>query len=175
MNLRRKTYWDWLWVVFLGFPFWGCSAGYFDDRVGDLLVDLAVDLAAPADGGADGASLDGAGSVRPISRGVCAGQSGYLCMGEVDLVVLQSGAVAISLGADFSVSAVPGARLVLSGRAALGRALDPQADLDLGALRAVSGAGSYPVAGGDGGRRQVFVFSVPLGIAAGQAALSGAQ
>jgi hypothetical protein len=85
--------------------------------------------------------------------------------GSASLVRDSDGGERAVFGDDFVATQVPAPEVVLTARVAIGSGgLQPD-DLDLGPLRAPSGAQAYalpPV--GDGGRRNLFVYCVTFGV-----------
>ncbi len=135
----------------------GCSATFVDDRVG---TDLGLSDLARND------NPDRAASV-PLARGSFEGRAGHSGAGTAEL-----SAGELRFAADFAVSAVPGPVVVVTTRDALGTKIDPATDLDLGPLRATTGAQSYALA--DTTRRYVFVFCKPFGVEVARALLEDA-
>jgi hypothetical protein len=148
--------------------FTGCEARFLDQReASDPRADLSAalfDLAPTSDADVDGAVP------RELARGNFEGRAGHAGAGTVTLVRRSDGGRALELGGDFAVSPVPGPVLVLTARVTLGTALTAE-DLDLGALRASSGADLYPVPIDPVGLDQVFVFCRPFGVEVARATL----
>jgi len=98
------------------------------------------------------------------------GRAGHLGQGSASLV--QRGTeYTIVLGADFSVSPVPGPVLVLTARDTLGTALTNE-DLELGTLTSPTGGARYVVPGDPGTRTRLFVYCRPFGTEVALAALA---
>jgi hypothetical protein len=145
----------------------GCSATFVDDRPppdpagADLSEAPRPDLA-----GVD------AGPERVLARGSFGPRDGHLGEGTVEIVE-SSGTLTLRFGGDFRVSGVPGPVVVVSTRDDMGTTIDPaQGDLDLGTLKATSGAQTYAL-GADTGRRVVFVYCKPFGVEVARAILGG--
>lgn len=105
-----------------------------------------------------------------LARGDFTGRAGHLGVGGASLVRLMDGRVELRFDALFATSHVQGPVVVLSGRTDLGTMLDP-VDQQLGTLRSFDGEQSYPVRGGDRGRRSAFVYCVPYGLEVARALL----
>ncbi|HUS64990.1 MAG TPA: hypothetical protein VMZ28_10630 [Kofleriaceae bacterium] len=148
----------------------GCSATFVDWRTDAAAqADLgAVDLAETDLSGFDLAGADLGETV--LATGRFEGRAGHLGSGGGRLVETATG-IEVRMDADFSASAVPGPVVVLTARPGLGTALVAE-DLQLGALSSPKGAQSYPVPGGDGGRRNLFVFCKPFGVEVARAVLA---
>lgn len=106
-----------------------------------------------------------------VSRGTWAGRSDYAATGTVRLVLTPSGQHRLELGADFSVSGVPGPVVVLSRRDTLGTRLDPSQDVELGALSSNRGGQSYAVPAGADDRMWAWIFCKPFGVEVARARL----
>jgi len=146
----------------------GCEASFVDQRERRDAFQ-AVDLAR-TDGGAGGAA-DGL-PVGELASGTFEGRAGHAGSGTAELVREADGRVVLRFGSDFTVSGVPGPVVVLSSRDALGGAINAtKGDLHLGTLVASSGAQSYPVPGGDGGRRWAWVYCEPFAVEIARARL----
>jgi len=159
-------------LVSLGWALPACNAGFSDYR---------PSLAALPDGSSDpnpaasdlGGDFGGPPGLRVLARGAFTGRAGHNGAGTAELRQLADGSVELGLGADFSVSAVPGPVVVLTSRSELGTTILPSAgDFELGPLRENNGAQTYPVPGGDGGRRIAFVFCKPFGVEVARTLLS---
>jgi hypothetical protein len=135
----------------------GCHASFVDER--------------GAGGVGGGGSLDqvdlGPGTTLGVGHFV--GRAGHVASGTVTLVD-HPGVVEIQLGADFSVSDVPGPVLVLTARDSIGTAIDPLAgDLEVAALASPTGAQGYTLPLDGAPPLDVFVFCKPYGLEVGKA------
>ena len=93
--------------------------------------------------------------------------------GTVQLKRNPDGSVELDLLSDFTTGGGPAYHVLLTSRSTIGTAINPsQGDLDLGPLKSDSGEQSYPVPGGDGGRRYAWVYCKTYGIEVGRAPLS---
>ncbi|MCA9667084.1 MAG: hypothetical protein KC503_15910 [Myxococcales bacterium] len=163
----------------------GCSAIFTSDRPpGSDTATPTPDGRADDSGGdvqgpsPDTASGDGPQPDAPPSSGMVIadgnweGRTGHVGKGTVEMFRTAGGEIELRFSADFETSAVPTPVVVLTSRDSIGSAIDAsKGDLDLGALTSVSGAQTYKVPGGDGGRRYVWVFCVPFGIEISRAPL----
>lgn len=132
----------------------------------------------PDDASGPDAAVPDAAEIAPataLARGAWVGRADYRASGSVALLRRADGALELQLGADFSVSGVPGPVVVLSRREALGRRLDPSQDLELGPLTANAGAQTYPAPAGADDRRFAWVFCKPFGLEVGRAELVGVR
>jgi hypothetical protein len=85
--------------------------------------------------------------------------------GSASLVRHPDGSEVAVFGSDFQSTSIPAGEVVLTSRSAIGvNGIDPSTDLDLGPLKSSQGTQSYVVSGGDGGRRNLFVYCVTYGI-----------
>lgn len=155
-----------LWLSAVGFVLAaGCEASFVDQRErrdAFLIPDLDEVDGAVADPGAAGV----------VASGTFEGRAGHAGAGTAELVREADGRVVLRFGSDFAVSGVPGPVVVLSSRDALGGAIDAtKGDLHLGALASSSGGQSYPVPGGDGGRRWAWVYCEPFAVEIARARL----
>jgi hypothetical protein len=167
----------------------GCDASFVDQRPGEgQAVDGGgLDLATATEAGrADGGSAADLGDATPgadavpgadaaamvdagadpvvFARGDFAGRSGYQGAGRAELV-RRGDVIELRFSDDFATSAVPGPVVVLSNRAEMGSAIrTDQGDVELGVLQATSGAQTYAVPDGDGGRRYAWVYCKPFGV-----------
>ena len=162
----------------------GCDASFsYDGKLDAARVipaDSSGDSGIPTDGAGGSSEAAPADSAAPqagtLASGSWEGRTGHLGRGSAELYRTAAGKVELRFGADFSTSAVPGPVVVLSSRASLGNRVEPaKGDLDLGALKAASGAQSYPLPGGDGGRRFAWVFCEPFGLEIARAPLKEAK
>lgn len=137
----------------------------------------AAPLDLDATSGPDAATPDAAAGnpATVLARGTWVGRADYRASGSVELIRRADGALELRLGADFSVSGVPGPVVVLSRREALGRRLDPSQDLELGPLTANAGAQTYAAPAGADDRGFAWVFCKPFGLEVGRAELVGVR
>lgn len=148
----------------------GCKANFVDER--PAAINRVSDLGAPAgDALPFGPGADASGAAGIFAQGTFQGRAGHSGRGGAALFRSSDGSVELRFDADFSVTPVPGPEVVLTGRDSIGTAINPTMDLDLGPLRASSGAQAYPVPD-DGGRRNAFVFCRPFGVEVAKAAMS---
>ena len=149
----------------------GCEARFVDQRERRDAFQT-VDIA-----GVDGSAGSDRGAADGLPAGVFAsgtfeGRAGHAGAGTAELIREADGRVVLRFGSDFSVGGVPGPVAVLSSRDALGGAIDAtKGDLHLGTLAASSGAQSYVVPGGDGGRRWAWVYCEPFAVEIARARL----
>lgn len=123
----------------------------------------------PSDGGL-ATSPDAGAPVR--YEGTWEGRVGYRASGGARVSRGQDGRFALELGADFTVSGVPGPVLVLSTRATLGTSIQPgMGDVEVGALRANSGAQTYDL-GERFNAAYVWVYCKPFGVEVARAGLT---
>jgi hypothetical protein len=149
----------------------GCDATFVDQRTGSTSDARPAEpgIAPPSAG--DGAPAEGL-PAGVFAAGTFEGRAGHAGAGSAELVRESDGRIILRLGSDFLVSGVPGPVVVLSRRDALGKSIDAAAgDLNLGTLQSTSGAQSYVVPGGDGGRRYVWVFCEPFAVEIARAKL----
>jgi hypothetical protein len=150
----------------------GCEARFLDLRQAgeSALVDgfgPIGDLAGQDLAGQDLAALPD----KQLARGMFVGRAGHSGSGEGGLYRTQ-GAIELRLAADFSSSGVPGPALFLTSRDSMAGTIDTVADVNLGTLRAASGAQVYPLpSGADVGRRNVFVYCQPFRVEVAKATL----
>jgi hypothetical protein len=156
-------------AALLGVVLVGCQAHFVDERPASERAAAAAGLFDL--GGVDFAETD-AGAL--LAGGVFAGRDGHLGVGGVSLFARDDGLTELRFDDHFACSDVPGPVVVLTTRDALGTQLAPaRGDLALGPLIATSGAQRYLVPGGDGGRREVFIFCKPYGLEVAAAQLEG--
>ena len=159
-----------------------CSARFVDERPASTRDASALDAAArdaattPRDGGASVVDLYGVG---PFATGPFVGAGGHDAAGGAALFRDSDGVIELRFDAAFQIGGVDHATVVLSARDALGGALDPVRDIDLGPLEFTEGAQVYTLsrsdAGGDGtdgGRRRAFLYDKPTGLVAARAVLT---
>lgn len=144
---------------------WGCDASFSDQRPQQIERSDASELETPADGG------DEPGTGAPIASGAMRGRAGHSASGTASLHRLPSGAIELRFSADFSASRVPSPIVLLSSREDIGANIDQSADLLLGRLTNASGAQSYSVPGGDGGRRVAWVYCQSFAVEIARAVL----
>ena len=149
----------------------GCQQQFVDQRPPKPLDTAASDLGAVAGDLAAASPGDLARRRGVLAKGLFEGRGGHGGAGGASLFRRDDGTVELRLDGDFAVTGVVGPEVVLSAREAL-PTIDPGAgDLDLGPLAHNSGAQSYPVAAGDGGRRQAWIYCKPFGVEVARAVL----
>ncbi len=132
-----------------------CDASFTDLRESSVLGDSGAAMDAGLDAAIDanveedasqgvdatpdvGEMPDASESPSGSIRGTFSGSSGYTASGSVTMM-----RDSVRLGDDFRVDPGPGLILVLSPRASLGRAVDPETDLNLGEIPGTSGAAEF--------------------------------
>lgn len=134
----------------------------------------AADLAPATDGAhPDAAASSGSDAAASgvFARGPFSGRTGHVGRGRAELVRVGS-KVELRFSSDFAASTVPGPVVVLTRRASIGSTISTaRGDLSLGTLQAASGAQSYVVSGGDGGRRYAWDYCKPFGVEIARAKL----
>lgn len=109
---------------------------------------------------------------RVLAMGTFEGRAGHGGRGGGSLFLRPDGQVEVRMAADFGVTGAVGPVVVLTTRLDLGNTLRPeQGDLELSALRKTSGEQAYPIPGGDGGRRVIFVWCMPFKVEIARAVL----
>jgi len=152
----------------------GCDAVFVDNRPPELLPAADLAQASPAAdlAGVDATGLDLAAASMAFARGSFTGRAGHLGEGTGELLRYTDGQVALRFGDDFEASGVPGPVVYLTSRDTMGNQIDPGLDLELGPLAQLSGAQLYAVPGGDGGRRNAFVYCKPFKVEVARAVLA---
>jgi hypothetical protein len=126
-----------------------------------------LDLAGLGDAGDGGATPTG----KVVARGTFEGRAGHGGDGSAELYRSPDGRIEIRLGSDFRTSAVPGPKVILTSREDMGNRIDPQLDIEVAPLASANGPQTYPVSGGDTGRRNVFIYCKPFSVEVAKAAL----
>jgi len=135
----------------------GCGARFVDERR-DAADAAVVDAAELADTDAGEQTVAFGVFVQAVQSG---GDTGS---GSVSIVRRSDGSEVALFGPDFQSTPVPAPQVVLTSRSAIGTGgIQPGTDLALGALTSSRGAQSYVVPGGDGGRRNLFVWCATYG------------
>jgi hypothetical protein len=154
----------------------GCDASFVDQRPGDDALPLdsrlgdggsIADAVLSGDNGLPGqpdAGTDGVSGPTVYARGAFSGRSDYQGVGQAELV-RRGDVIELRFSDDFATSAVPGPVVVLSSRPDMGSAIRGDlGDVELGVLKSTSGAQTYPLPGGDEGRRYAWIYCKPFGV-----------